>query len=162
MCELHEGRAGAAYQTLSKDEQREALRVVTPHPQARRIVSQRKAIVEPVFGGLRGRQGLNRFRRRGLAALRREFALHIMAHNLSRAVALQRALLAFQCATLRARLLARLPRFNRSRLGCLLMRFATASKGRGFRIPTGAQAPSMGSSFFGRSDCAVSSHPIIT
>lgn len=132
---------GRRIKRYPEDEQREALRVVMQHPQARRIFSQRKAMVEPVFSSLRGQQGLNRFRRRGLAAVRREFALHVMAHNLSRAVALQMALLAVLWATLfvlrkfgstlRARLLARLPRLNRSHSGCLMMRFATASSGRG-------------------------------
>ncbi|MFC0696638.1 transposase [Paraburkholderia humisilvae] len=81
------------------DGQREALRQVMQHPQAGRIFSQRKAIVAPVFSSLRGQQGLNRFRRRGLAAVRREFTLHVMAYNLSRAVALQRALFSFLWAT---------------------------------------------------------------
>jgi hypothetical protein len=53
--------------------------------------SQRKVIVEPVFSGLRRQQGLDRFRRRGLQGVTREFALHVMAYNLSRAVALRRA-----------------------------------------------------------------------
>ena len=44
-------------------------------------------MVEPVFSVLRGKQGLNRFRRRGLSGVRLEFALHIMAYNLSRVVA---------------------------------------------------------------------------
>lgn len=50
-------------------------------------------MVEPVFSHLRGQQGLNRFRRQGLKQVKSEFALHIMAYNLSRAVALLRALL---------------------------------------------------------------------
>lgn len=75
-----------------EDEQREALRLVMQQPQARRIFSQRKAIVEPVFSSLRRQQGLDRFRRRGLQGVTREFALHVMAYNLSRAVALLRAL----------------------------------------------------------------------
>jgi len=79
---------GRRIKRYPEDEQREALRLVMQHHQARRIFSQRKAIVEPVFSGLRGQQGLHRFRRRGLPAVRREFALHVMAHNLSRAVAL--------------------------------------------------------------------------
>jgi hypothetical protein len=37
---------------------------------------------------MRSQQGLNRFRRSGLKAVTRDFALHAMAHNLSRAVAL--------------------------------------------------------------------------
>ncbi len=71
-----------------EDEQRQALCLVMTHPQARRIFSQRKAMVEPVFSSLRCQQGLNRFRRTGLQAVTREFALHVLAHNLSRAVAL--------------------------------------------------------------------------
>jgi hypothetical protein len=37
-------------------------------------------MVEPVFSQLRGRQGLQRFRRNGLSAVRVEFALHAMAY----------------------------------------------------------------------------------
>lgn len=72
---------------------RDALRQVMDHPQARAIFAKRKAMVEPVFSHLRGQQGLNRFRRQGLKQVKSEFALHIMAYNLSRAVALLRALL---------------------------------------------------------------------
>ncbi|MDE9446140.1 hypothetical protein KKJ04_11080 [Xenorhabdus bovienii] len=39
-------------------------------------MSQRKSIVEPVFSALRGIQGLERFRRKGLSAVKREFTLH--------------------------------------------------------------------------------------
>jgi len=90
--ELYEAAQGRRIKRYPEDEQREALRLVMQHPQARRIFSQRKAIVEPVFSSLRSQQGLNRFRRRGLQAVKREFALHVLAHNLSRAVALSRAL----------------------------------------------------------------------
>lgn len=72
---------------------RDALRQVMEHPQARAIFAKRKAMVEPVFSHLRGQQGLNRFRRKGLKQVKTEFALHIMAYNLSRAVALLRAIL---------------------------------------------------------------------
>lgn len=72
---------------------RDALRQVMEHPQARAIFSRRKAMVEPVFSHLREQQGLSRFRRKGLERVKREFAIHIMAYNLSRAVALLRALL---------------------------------------------------------------------
>lgn len=71
---------------------RDALRQVMEHPQARVIFSSRKAMVEPVFSHLREQQGLNRFRRKGLQQVKREFALHILAHNLSRAVALLRGI----------------------------------------------------------------------
>jgi transposase len=73
---------------------RDALRQVMEHPQARVIFSSRKAMVEPVFSHLREQQGLNRFRRKGLRQVKLEFALHILAHNLSRAVALLRGILA--------------------------------------------------------------------
>jgi hypothetical protein len=92
---------GRRIKRYPEDEQREALRLVMQHPQARRIFSQRKAIVEPVFSSLRSQQGLNRFRRRGLPAVKREFALHVLAHNLSRAVALSRALFNLLYAALR-------------------------------------------------------------
>ena len=92
---------GRRIKRYPEDEQREALRHVMQHPQARRIFSQRKAIVEPVFSSLRSQQGLNRFRRRGLQAVKREFALHVLAHNLSRAVALLAALFAFLYAVWR-------------------------------------------------------------
>lgn len=76
-----------------EEEMRDALRQVMEHPQARAIFSRRKAMVEPVFSHLREQQGLSRFRRKGLQRVRREFALHVMAYNLSRAVALLRAFL---------------------------------------------------------------------
>jgi transposase len=74
-----------------EDEQRDALRQVMGQQQVRGIFGQRKAMVEPVFSHMRGQQGLNRFRRRGLSAVKREFALHVLAYNLTRAVALLRA-----------------------------------------------------------------------
>ena len=38
---------------------------------------------------LRQQQGLSRFRRRGLAGVQREFALHVLVYNLGRAVVLR-------------------------------------------------------------------------
>lgn len=75
-----------------EDTERDALRQVMQQRQVRGIFCQRKAMVEPVFSHLRGKQGLNRFRRKGVRAVKREFALHAMAYNLSRAVALLRAI----------------------------------------------------------------------
>jgi len=47
-------------------------------------------MVELVFSVLRFEQELNRFRRRGLRGmLRCEFALHVMAYNLGRALTLR-------------------------------------------------------------------------
>lgn len=76
---------------FATDPNRDALREVMEQPQVKTIFSQRKAMVEPVFSHLRGRQRLNRFRRMGLKGVMREFALHALAHNISRALALMRA-----------------------------------------------------------------------
>lgn len=78
-------------QRYPEDTQRDALRLVMQQDRIRHIFSQRKAMVEPVFSHLRGQQGLTRFRRTGLHAVKREFALHVIAYNLARAVALARA-----------------------------------------------------------------------
>ena len=108
---------GRRIKRYPEDEQREALRLVMQHRQARRIFSQRKVIVEPVFSSLRGQQRLDRFRRRGLRAVKREFALHVMAHNLSRAVALLRVVFFYLYAvlypvrTVRYAFFDRMPRF---------------------------------------------------
>ena len=56
----------------------------------------------PLMAGLRERQGLNRFRRRGLRGVRLEFRLHLMAYNLGRALVYARRgrlgrLLRFAC-----------------------------------------------------------------
>jgi hypothetical protein len=71
-------------------ELKEALRQVMAQPRARQVFAQRKAMVEPVFSMLRERQGLNRFRRRGLSRVRLEFRLHLTAYNLGRALAARR------------------------------------------------------------------------
>lgn len=62
-----------------------ALRMSDPHKQAR--YRQRKAMVEPVFSVLRLKQGFNRFRRRHARGARLELMLHLMAYNVSRAIA---------------------------------------------------------------------------
>ena len=64
------------------------LQEIMTHPGAQAVFRQRKAMVEPVFSALRQQQGLSRFRRRGLTGVKREFALHVLAYNLARAVAL--------------------------------------------------------------------------
>lgn len=93
---------GKRIKRYAEDEQRDALRLVMQQPQAKHIFSQRKAMVEPVFSALRCQQGLNRFRCKGLQAVKREFALHALAYNLSRAVALLWALFILFYAALRA------------------------------------------------------------
>ena len=92
---------GRRIKRYPEDERRDALRIVMQHRQARHIFSQRKAIVEPVFSSLRCQQGFNRFRRSGLQAVKREFALHVLAYNLSRAIALLGALFALLYSFLR-------------------------------------------------------------
>lgn len=62
-----------------------ARRMTDPQKQAR--YRQRKAMVEPVFSVLRLKQGLNRFRRRHARGARLEMMLHLMAYNVSRAIA---------------------------------------------------------------------------
>ena len=85
----------------ANDEGRDALRQVMQQPQVRGVFAQRKTMVEPVFSHLRGKQGFNRFRRKGIRAVAGEFALHALAHNLSRAVAMLAAdfglITAFMC-----------------------------------------------------------------
>ncbi|XKH59044.1 IS1182 family transposase [Halomonas sediminis] len=79
---------GRRIRRYPEDEARLALQQIMTHPGAQAVFRQRKAMVEPVFSALRQQQGLSRFRRRGLAGVKREFALHALAYNLARAVAL--------------------------------------------------------------------------
>lgn len=66
------------------DELKDAMQQVMDQPEAKKRFRQRKAMVEPVFSHLRMRQGFNRFRRKGLVAVKVEFALQAMAYNISR------------------------------------------------------------------------------
>ena len=79
---------GRVIKRYASDDAKDALREVMQHPGAQKVFSKRQAMVEPVFSVLGLKQGLKRFRRRGLAGVTREFALHVLAYNLSRAVAL--------------------------------------------------------------------------
>lgn len=79
---------GRILKRYASDDAKDALREVMNHPQAQKVFSKRQAMVEPVFSVMALKQGLTRFRRRGLAGVKREFALHVLAYNLSRAVAL--------------------------------------------------------------------------
>lgn len=79
---------GRRIKRYPEDEIRLALQQIMTHRGAQTVFRQRKAMVEPVFSLLRQQQGLSRFRRRGLAGVKREFALHALAYNLARAVAL--------------------------------------------------------------------------
>jgi hypothetical protein len=88
-----EAKRGRTIKRYASDDAKDALRAKMTQPEVRARYRQRQAMVEPVFSQLRSRQGLNRFRRRGLKAVRVEFTLHALAYNLSRAVALGRFLL---------------------------------------------------------------------
>lgn len=79
---------GRQIKRYAGDERKEAMRVRFEQPATRERYQKRAAWVEPVFSQLKERQGLNRFRRKGLAAVRLEFAIHLLAYNLGRAVAL--------------------------------------------------------------------------
>ena len=70
------------------DDAKDALRVVMQDPKAQARYRQRKAIVEPVFAYMCNCLGLRRFRRKGLAKVRIEFALYAAANNFSRLYAL--------------------------------------------------------------------------
>lgn len=57
------------------------------HSGAQKRLKQRKAMVEPVFSHIRARQNMNRFKRKGILSVKLEFSLHMMAYNISRAIA---------------------------------------------------------------------------
>jgi transposase len=78
---------GRQLKRFEGDELKEALKIVMEQPQAQKKLRQRKAMVEPVFSHLRMRQNFNRFKRKGLKKVKVEFALQIMAYNISRAIA---------------------------------------------------------------------------
>jgi transposase len=79
---------GRQIKRYAADEAKDALREKMQQPQAQARYLKRQGMVEPVFSHLRYRQGLNRFRRKGLKAVRLEFSLHAMAYNLSRVLAI--------------------------------------------------------------------------
>jgi hypothetical protein len=79
---------GRRIKRYAEDAMKDVLREKMEKPEVRQRYLKRQGMVEPVFSHLKCRQGLRRFRRKGLKAVRCEFALHAMAYNLSRAVAL--------------------------------------------------------------------------
>lgn len=87
-CPKHDECTKHKHRTIHRSratELREGMQKVMSQRPARRRYAKHQAWVEPVFSALRLRQGLNRFRRKGLAKVRLEFRLHVMAYNLSRA-----------------------------------------------------------------------------
>lgn len=85
------GKKGRSIKRYADDEYKDAMSQVFTQPAARDHYRKRKAMVEPVFAELKERQGLRRFRRRGLVRVSVEFALHCIAYNFKRVIALARA-----------------------------------------------------------------------
>lgn len=79
---------GRRIKRYAEDAAKELLREKMEKSEVRERYLKRQGMVEPVFSQLKCRQGLRRFRRKGLKAVRCEFALHAMAYNLSRVIAL--------------------------------------------------------------------------
>lgn len=79
----------------TNEEFKEGMLEVMLQPRARARYRARGAIVERVFAEIRERQGLKRFHRRGLFAVRAEFALHCIAFNLKQTTAGLRLTLIF-------------------------------------------------------------------
>ncbi len=93
-CELRSGcLRGKGKRSITRfehEELAEAQLAVMDQQAAKRRYRKRQGMVEPVFGELRYVQHMVRFRRRGMLAVKLEFALHCSAHNLRRYAALKR------------------------------------------------------------------------
>ena len=74
-------KRGRTIRRTEHDDLKDAQRLVMSQPRAQEAYKPRMGAVEPVFSELREVQGLRRFRRRGPAKARLEFALHALAHN---------------------------------------------------------------------------------
>ena len=77
---------GRSVKRYAGEEYREATALVLQQPRARAVYGRRMVIAERVHAELRERLGLRRFHRRGLGAVRAEFALYCIAFNLRRAL----------------------------------------------------------------------------
>ena len=75
---------GRSIKRYAGDEYKEAMRLVLAQPRARAAYQRRMGMAEPVHAELRERLGLRRFHRRGLNAVRAEFALYCIAFNLKK------------------------------------------------------------------------------
>jgi transposase len=85
-CPLRSGcttsRKGRTVRRYDGDELKEAMAQVMSQRGARQAYRQRGPLAERPFAEQRERQGLRRFRRRGLAGARVEYSLHCVAFNL--------------------------------------------------------------------------------
>ena len=75
---------GGRLRTRASDPAHRRMRRKLRDPAGRAMYAQRKAIVEPVNGVLKEQRGMRRFRQRGLAKVRGEWALSNTAYNLTR------------------------------------------------------------------------------
>jgi transposase len=82
-----DAKNGRTLKRYVNEEYKEGMNEVMAQSRARAKYRLRGGIVERIFAELRERQGLKRFRRRGLLAVRAEFALHCLAYNLKQAAA---------------------------------------------------------------------------
>ncbi len=91
-CSLHSRctkSSNRAIKRYEEDEIKEAMREVMKQPGARLRYRQRQAMVEPVYGEMKGIQNLTRFHRRSSPKVGLEFALHCTAHNIRRYIQLR-------------------------------------------------------------------------
>ena len=101
-------RAGRSIKRYAGDQYKEAMAQVLRQPRARALYQQRMRIAEPIHAHYRDRQGLRRFRRRGLVNIRAEFALHGIAFNLKKVLGAPAVLLAIVIVGYHRRILQRI------------------------------------------------------
>jgi transposase len=80
---------GRTIKRYDGEEIKELMAIVLEQPGARRKYLERGVLAETPFAEIKERQGLKRFHRRGLAGVRVEFALHCMAFDLKKVLALR-------------------------------------------------------------------------
>lgn len=86
-----ESATGRVVKRYDGDALKEAIVARLRTPEGKAQYRRRAAMVEPPFGVLRERQGLRRFHRRGQRLVAAEFALHVTAYNLRKALRLWRS-----------------------------------------------------------------------
>jgi len=78
----HAPKAGVAEPLSAAATAKEKMAAKLRTPAGKAIYARRKAIVEPVFGQIKGVRGFRRFLLRGLAKVRGEWRLVCLTHNL--------------------------------------------------------------------------------
>ena len=76
--------AGGIGRTAIRDPEHLRMREKLRSAAGRKIYQRRQAVVEPVFGVLKEQRGMRRFGRRGLEAVKTEWILAAIAHNIGR------------------------------------------------------------------------------